>query len=74
MTEEINERIDSDGSIYQPLNEKEVRKAVESLFTKGAESFAIGLINSYANPIHEERVKEIVEQALLESLILYMVI
>lgn len=68
MTEWINESIDSDGSIYKPLNEKEeVKKATESLLKKSAESFAIGFINSYQNPTHEIKVKEIVEQTLKEN-------
>jgi len=67
MTEWINERIDSDGRIYKPLNEEEVEGAVESLLKKGAESFAIGFINSYINPIHEIKAKEIVERVLREK-------
>lgn len=67
MTEWINERIDADGSIYKPLDEEEVRKAAESLLRKGAESFAIGFINSYQNPIHEIKAKEIVETVLKEK-------
>lgn len=67
MVEWINERIDSDGSIYKPLNAEEVKKATESLLKKGAESFAIGFINSYQNPIHEIEAKEIVEKTLKEN-------
>ncbi|MCD6574602.1 hydantoinase/oxoprolinase family protein [Candidatus Aerophobetes bacterium] len=67
MTEWINERIDSDGSVYKPLNEEEVREATKSLLKKGAESFAIGFINSYQNPAHEIKAKEIVERALKEN-------
>lgn len=67
MTEWIDERIDSDKSIYKPLNAKEVKKAAESLLKKGAESITIGFINSYQNPIHEIKAKEIVEQTLKEN-------
>ena len=66
MVEWINERVDSDGSIHQPLNEEEVKNAAESLIKKGAESFAIGFINSYQNTSHELKAKEIVEQVLME--------
>jgi len=66
MVEWINERVDSDGSIHRPLNEQEVRDAAESLIKKGAESFAIGFINSYQNTSHELKAKEIVEQVLME--------
>lgn len=67
MTEWITERIDSDGSIYKPLDEEEVKRATESLLKKGAESFAIGFINSYQNPTHEIKAKEIVEKILKEK-------
>lgn len=67
MTEWIDERIDYDKSVYKPLNAEEVKKATESLLKKGAESIAIGFINSYQNPIHEIKAKEIVEQTLKEN-------
>ncbi len=67
MIEQIPERIDSDGSIYKPLDEDAVREAAESLIKKGAESFAIGFINSYINPEHELKAKEIVERVLKEK-------
>lgn len=67
MTEWINERIDSDGSVYKSLNEAEVEAAVEALIKKGAESFAIGFINSYQNPIHEQKAKEVVENVLIKK-------
>jgi len=66
MTEWIDERIDADKSIYKPLKEEEIKKATERLFKKGAESIAIGFINSYINPIHELKAKEIVEKTLKE--------
>lgn len=67
MVEGIDEHIDADGSIYEPLNEGEVKKATESLLKKGAASFAVGFINSYQNPSHEIQAKKIVEQTLKEN-------
>jgi N-methylhydantoinase A len=66
MTEWIDERIDSDESIYKPLNEQEVKQATESLIKKGADSIAIGFINSYINPEHEIKAREIVVKTLKE--------
>lgn len=66
MIEWVHERIDADGTIFRVLDEENVEKAIESLLRKGATSFAIGFINSYQNPIHEIRAKEIVEQALVK--------
>ncbi|MFZ5436942.1 MAG: hydantoinase/oxoprolinase family protein [Bacillota bacterium] len=67
MVEWVNERVDSNGIVYKPLNEEEVKKDTESLLRKGAESFAIGFINSYQNPSHEIKAKEIVERTLKEN-------
>ncbi len=67
MTEWINERINPDGSIHKPLNEEEVIRATERLLAKGAKSFAIGFVDSYVNPIHEIKAKEIVERVLREK-------
>ncbi|WP_185836384.1 hydantoinase/oxoprolinase family protein [Candidatus Korarchaeum cryptofilum] len=67
MVEWIPERIDSDGSVHKKLDEDAVRNATESLIRKGAQSFAIGFINSYINPKHELRAKEIVEEVLREN-------
>jgi N-methylhydantoinase A len=67
MTAWINERVDSDGSIYKPLNEGEVERAINILLSKNAESLAIGFINSYINPYHEVKTKEIAERILKEK-------
>ncbi|MGB9803526.1 hydantoinase/oxoprolinase family protein [Desulfofundulus sp.] len=67
MTEWVNERIDSDGSIYKMLGKEEVKKAALSLINKDAASIAIGFINSYQNPIHEIEAKKVVEEIFREK-------
>ncbi|MGM0404937.1 MAG: hydantoinase/oxoprolinase family protein [Thermoplasmatota archaeon] len=67
MTEWVDERIDEDGSIHRPLDEKEVEKATKSLIEKGAEAISIGFINSYQNPEHERKAKKIVERVCREN-------
>jgi N-methylhydantoinase A len=57
---EVTERMDSSGSIVDPLSEGEVRKAAKKLLTLGAESVVIHFLHSYANPDHELRAAEIV--------------
>lgn len=69
MTAWVNERVDSDGSIYKPLNENDAEKAINLLLNKNAESLAIGFINSYVNPSHEVKTKEIAERILKEKCI-----
>jgi N-methylhydantoinase A len=57
---ELGERINAKGEILEPLNEFEVRRALEMLRHEGIEALAVCLLNSYANPFHEQRVKSIV--------------
>jgi N-methylhydantoinase A len=58
----INERLGADGGEIQALDEEEVHRAVEDLVEKGVEALAIGFLNSYVNPDHERRVRDIVQE------------
>jgi len=49
----IKERMGPDGSIIIPLEDKEIRAAVEFCRSMKAESVAICFLHSYANPEHE---------------------
>ena len=59
---EVDERLAPDGSIRVPLDEGSVRTAAHRLKDAGIEAVAICLLHSYANPAHEQRVKEIVRE------------
>src|SRR5829696_5000688 len=59
----ISERISSSGNVLTELDENEVRGAVKRLVNRGVESLAIGFLNSYVNPSHERRAREIVREA-----------
>jgi N-methylhydantoinase A len=54
---EARERIAADGSIVEPLHEADVLAAGEQLVDAGIEAIAICFINSYRNPIHEQRAE-----------------
>ncbi len=41
-----------------------MRRVIPTLQREGIESVAVGLIHSYANPAHEERVAAILAEAL----------
>lgn len=58
----ISERIGAAGEVIQELDEEEVRKAVRLLVDRGVESLAIGFLNSYVNPTHELRAREIARE------------
>ncbi|MDT3437221.1 hydantoinase/oxoprolinase family protein [Haloarcula sp. 1CSR25-25] len=49
------------GEETQPLDEAAVRTAVQELQAAGVEAVTVALLNSYLNPAHEERVREIIE-------------
>src|SRR5215211_7729950 len=59
----ISERLDANGGIIQKIDDDEVRRAVDGLVDRGVESLAIGFLNSYVNPAHERRARDIVREA-----------
>lgn len=59
---EVSERIDWAGETYLPLNEQEARSAIEELLADGVEAIAISFLWGFVNPVHELRVKELVEE------------
>ena len=60
----VAERINSKGEVLTPLDEEDVLQAVEVFKREAVQSVAVCLLNSYANPVHERRVREILESAL----------
>lgn len=61
---EVHERLFAEGEVYKPLDEDHVRATCRRLRDEGVEAVAILLLHCYANPAHELRVREIVEQEL----------
>ncbi len=56
---EVDERVNAQGGIDQPLVEASVERAVRFLVAEEVEAIAVCLLHSYLNPAHELRVKEI---------------
>ncbi|MFI5023788.1 MAG: hydantoinase/oxoprolinase family protein [Alphaproteobacteria bacterium] len=61
---EVAERTSARGEIHTALDPEDVERALDRLAGEGIEALAVALINSYANPAHETRIKEIVERRL----------
>lgn len=59
---EVKERIAGDGRVVHELDPDSVEMALADLLQMGIESLAVCLINSYENPIHEMKIKEMVER------------
>ncbi|MBA4057501.1 MAG: 5-oxoprolinase, partial [Marivirga sp.] len=53
---EVNERIESDGSVHRRLISEEVKRIISFLKKRKIDSVAIALLNSYKNPIHERQL------------------
>jgi N-methylhydantoinase A/oxoprolinase/acetone carboxylase beta subunit len=62
----VRERIDLFGDVAIPLYEDDVREAVAVLIDKGVDSIVINLLYSWRNPVHERRVRELIEEACAE--------
>jgi N-methylhydantoinase A len=62
LRREVSERITADGRVIVKLNPEEVGNVLSGLQDSGIESLAVCLINSYENPAHEIRIKEIVNK------------
>src|SRR5499426_2890290 len=59
---EVTERIDARGSVQEPLDETDVGRALDRLLAQGIEALSVCLLNAWANPVHEQRIKAIVQQ------------
>ena len=60
----IRERVLSDGSVRQPLNEADIRTACDLFQVEGVETVAVSFVWSVLHPAHEARAGEIVRQML----------
>jgi len=63
-TVEINERMSARGEIVRPLEEQSVAGALDRLKHRNVEAITVSLINSFANDLHERRVREIAARAM----------
>jgi N-methylhydantoinase A len=58
----VRERMNKDGDILVPLSEEDVLACIPVLDAEKVESVAVGYLHAYANPAHEARTAEILEQ------------
>ena len=57
---EVGERLLWDGSVHRPLDEAQMREAVQEMIDAGVVSVAVCFLHSYVNPAHEHRAREII--------------
>ena len=61
---EVTERIGANGQVRMPLDEQSVAEVAKQLIEARVEAVAICLLHAYANPAHEQRVRELLVEAL----------
>ena len=61
---EVRERLRYDGAVVTALDEDSVREAATQIRAAGVKSVAVCLLHAYLNPMHEERVGEILREQL----------
>ncbi|MDH3452210.1 MAG: hydantoinase/oxoprolinase family protein, partial [Gammaproteobacteria bacterium] len=60
----IRERLNYRGEILVPLDEDSVMEAAAAMAAAKVSSVAVGLLHAYANPVHEQRVRDILAARL----------
>ena len=58
----VPERIDINGEVLTPLDEKAARALVPRVQAMGVTSVAVGFLHSYMNPQHEERIRDLLQE------------
>jgi N-methylhydantoinase A len=64
LTIEANERVGAGGDVVENLDEAHMREQLGILRDKGIEALTVSLINSFANPAHEQEIRKLAEQVL----------
>src|ERR671938_1634836 len=61
---EVLERIDYAGEVVTPLDEDEARRVAAILRRRNVQTVAVCFVNAHANPAHELRMRDILEEEL----------
>src|SRR5438046_5733589 len=59
---EVTERVLADGSVRDPLDEADARRAIRELVARGVTTLAVCLLHAYLNPVHEKRLAALVAE------------
>lgn len=63
---EVAERISAEGEVLVPLDEDAVMSCAEKLEAERVDAIVVSFMNAYANPIHEQRAKSLIENRFPE--------
>ena len=62
LRREVPERVDARGTVNHPLDCRQAEQVIDEIAAAGIESLAVCLINSYANPEHEEKLADLIRR------------
>ncbi|MDW7739641.1 MAG: hydantoinase/oxoprolinase family protein [Bacillota bacterium] len=62
LRREVSERVNYKGIVKETLDSSDLPKILEDFRSDGVEAIAICLINSYANPVHEVQILEMINE------------
>ena len=65
----VKERMNFEGEVLKALDEEEMRIIGREIAKEGVETVAVVFLHAYANPEHEKRAKEILQQLLPNTII-----
>ncbi|WP_136414585.1 hydantoinase/oxoprolinase family protein [Herbaspirillum sp. ST 5-3] len=63
----VNERMDAEGAVVTPLTDEAA--VIDKLRAAGVDSVAVAFLHSYANPAHEQQMRQAIEKALPEAFV-----
>ena len=63
----VRERVDCFGKVVRPLDEAHFLDGLRTLVDRGARGFVVSLLFSYVNPVHERRIRGLIEAEFPEA-------
>jgi len=67
LTVGVKERVDSRGRVVRPLDEDHFLAQLDALVDAGVRGFVVSLLWSFMNPVHEQRIRELIEREYNET-------
>ncbi len=67
LTVGVKERVDYRGEVLRPLDEEHFLAQLDALVDAGVRGFVVSLLWSFMNPVHEQRIRELIEREYNET-------
>jgi len=68
----VQERIDNLGNVVVPMRDEDVLRKIQYLVDQGVRGFVVVLLNSFVNPNHEQRIRELIRSRYPEPYLGHM--